>query len=105
MVRANVGSHVPYCIASPQTNPLRNGTVLFLRLCKLLLGTEGFVGLRYINVSLLFLVSSFLFYGWLTGIVDAIKIRVWVNRSVVQYTSTIAVYLGLWGGFSLRMVN
>ena len=36
---------IPYRIASPQTNPLRDRTVLLLCFCKLLLGPEGLVGL------------------------------------------------------------
>jgi len=37
--------HVPDRIASPKTNPLRDGTVLLLCLGELLLRAEGFVGL------------------------------------------------------------
>lgn len=39
------GSHVPYSVPSPQTNPLRDRPVLLLCLGELLLGAEGFVGL------------------------------------------------------------
>jgi hypothetical protein len=44
--RADRGKSVPDGVAGPQANPLRDGAVLLLRLCKLLLGAEGLLGLR-----------------------------------------------------------
>jgi len=35
---------VPDGVAGPQANPLGDGAVLLLRLCKLLLGAEGLLG-------------------------------------------------------------
>lgn len=37
---------VPDGVASPQADPLRDGSVLLLRFGKLLLGAERFVGLQ-----------------------------------------------------------
>lgn len=45
---------LPNRVASPQSDPLRNWSVLLLRLCKLLLGSEGFVALlieNFVSVS------------------------------------------------------
>ena len=39
------GNIVPDGVASPKADPLRNWAVLLLRLCELLLGAEGLVGL------------------------------------------------------------
>ena len=36
---------VPNGVPGPQANPLRDGSVLLLRLCELLLRPEGFVAL------------------------------------------------------------
>ena len=44
-------SDIPNCIASPQTNPLRNGTVLLLRFGELLLRAMGFVALLRVSLS------------------------------------------------------
>ncbi len=54
--------YIPYGIASSQTNPLRDGTVLFLRFGKLLLGPEGLVGLWPMDVSSCSLAPSFFIF-------------------------------------------
>lgn len=45
-------SVVPDGIARSKTNPLGNGAILLLRFRKLLLGSEGLVGLHIILVSI-----------------------------------------------------
>ena len=53
------GGSVPDSISSPKSNPLRDGTVLFLRFGKLLLRAEGFVGLPSLVVSNVFPIWSY----------------------------------------------
>lgn len=43
---------LPDSIASSQTDPLRDGAILFLRFGELLLCPEGFVGLVWVRISI-----------------------------------------------------
>lgn len=47
--KKELGSSLPDGVASPETNPLRDGTVLLLSFGKLLLGAERLVALFHIS--------------------------------------------------------
>jgi len=64
------GRAVPDGVASPETDPLRNGAVLLLGLGQLLLGAEGLVGLcnLYVRFHALHVGNELLGGTILTGI-------------------------------------